>query len=134
VLCGRADEAVRLLEQVLSKATSSGRMVSGASAFTGRGAIAAGRLDGGAHACRPCPRHARTYQQRGHGAMPCAPGRHCTYVIPGGRRADASYRQPYALADELEYAPTRGPLYLGLGSLYAKMDSGSRPAPSYCRH
>ena len=57
VLCGRVDEAVRLLERALEQATSSSTMPIRMSAalHPGRGASARRPPGGGAHARRPCP-------------------------------------------------------------------------------
>jgi len=125
VLCGRADEAVRLLEQVLEQATSSGRMgVPAPLLFTlGEAHLRAGRLEEAHTLAARALEHARTYQQRGHEAYALRLlGDIATYCDPPEvEEADASYRQALALADELGMRPLVAHCHLGLGSLYAKM-------------
>ena len=124
VLCGRVDEAVRLLERALEQTTSSGRMGGQAPLlFTlGEAHLRAGRLEEARTLAARALEHARTHQERGHEA----------YALrllgdiaahrdpPEVEEADASYRQALALADELGMRPLVAHCHLGLGTLYAK--------------
>ena len=49
---------------------------------------------------------------------------------PEAELAEASYREALALADALGMRPLQAHCHLGLGTLYARPASGSRPAPS----
>jgi tetratricopeptide (TPR) repeat protein len=126
VLCGRADEAVRLLERVLEQTASSGR-IGGQVAllFTlGEAHLHAGRLEEASPLAVRALEQARTYQGRGNEA----------YILrllgevaahrdpPAVEEADASYRQAFTLAEELGMRPLLAHCHRGLGMLYAKVD------------
>jgi tetratricopeptide (TPR) repeat protein len=124
VLCGRVDEAVRLLEQVIEQTTASDRMGSQALLLSalGEAHLHAGRLEEATTRAVLALEHCRTRQERGHEA----------YALrllgdiamhrepPEVAEADASYRQALTLAEALEMRPLLAHCHLGLGSLYAK--------------
>ena len=124
MLCGRVDEAVRLLERVLEQTASSGRMTVQALLLStlGEAHLHAGRLEEARTLAARALEHARTHQERGHEA----------YALrllgdiaahrdpPEVEEAEASYRQALALADELGMRPLVAHCHLGLGTLYAK--------------
>jgi tetratricopeptide (TPR) repeat protein len=124
VLCGRVDEAVRLLGRVLEQATSSSRIGSHALLLStlGEAHLRAGRLKEARTLATRALEHACTHQERGNEAhalrllgdiaVHCDP--------PQVEEADASYRQALALADELGMRPLVAHCRLGLGTLYAK--------------
>jgi len=124
VLCGRADEAVRLLERVLEQTTSSGRMGGQAPLlFTlGEAHLRAGRLEEANTLATRALEHARTYQERGYEAYALRLlGDIATHRDPPEvAEADASYRQALALAEALGMRPLVAHCHLGLGTLYAK--------------
>jgi tetratricopeptide (TPR) repeat protein len=123
VLCGRIDEAVRLLERVIEQTTSSGIMgVQAPLLFTlGEAHLRAGRLEEARPLAVRALEYVRTYQQRGHEA----------YALrllgdiaahrdpPQVEAADASYRQAFTLAEELGMRPLLAHCHRGLGTLYA---------------
>jgi tetratricopeptide (TPR) repeat protein len=124
VRCGRIDEAVRLLEQVIEQTTASDRMGSQALLLSalGEAHLHAGRLEEATTRAVLALEHCRTRQERGHEA----------YALrllgdiamhrepPEVAEADASYRQALTLAEALEMRPLLAHCHLGLGSLYAK--------------
>ena len=124
MLCGRVDEAVRLLERVLEQATSSGRMGGQAPLLStlGEAHLHAGRLEEASTLAARALEHARTHQERGHEAYALRLlGDIATHRDPPEvEEAEASYRQALALADELGMRPLLAHCHLGLGSLYAK--------------
>jgi tetratricopeptide (TPR) repeat protein len=123
VLCGRVDDAVRLLERVIEQTTSSGIMgVQAPLLFTlGEAHLRAGRLG----EARPFAVHAleyvRTYQQRGHEAyaLRLLGDLAAHHDPPEVAEADTSYRQALALAEELGMRPLQAHCHRGLGTLYA---------------
>ena len=127
VLCGRVDEAVRLLERVLEQATASGRMGGqGGQArllFTlGEAHLRAGRLEEARLLAARTLEYFRTHQERGVEAYALRLlGDIATHRAPSEvEEADASYRQALTLAEELGMRPLVAHCHLGLGSLYAK--------------
>jgi len=124
VLCGRADEAVRLLERVLEQTTSSGRVGGQAPLlFTlGEAHLRAGRLEEARTLAARALEHTRTYQERGHEAYALRLlgdiATHCD--PPEIEEAEASYRQAMALAEELGMRPLVAHCHLSLGTLYAR--------------
>jgi tetratricopeptide (TPR) repeat protein len=124
VLCGRVDEAVRLLERALEQATSSSTLpIRNGQLFTlGEAHLHAGRLEEARTLAAPALEYFRTHQERGHEA----------YALrllgdiaahrepPQVEEAEASYRQALALADELGMRPLMAHCHLGLGTLYAR--------------
>ncbi len=124
VLCGRADEAVRLLERVLEQTASSGSMGGQTSLlFTlGEAHLRAGRLEEASTLAARALKHARTYQERGHEAYALRLlGEIAAHREPPEvEEAEASYRQAMALAESLGMRPLVARCRLGLGTLYAK--------------
>jgi tetratricopeptide (TPR) repeat protein len=124
ILCGRVDEAVRLLERVLEQTASSGRIGGQPPLlFTlGESHLHAGRLEEASALAVRALKLVRTHQERGHEA----------YALrllgdiavhrdpPEVEEADASYRQALALAEALGMRPLVAHCHLGLGTLYAK--------------
>jgi tetratricopeptide (TPR) repeat protein len=123
VLCGRVDEAMRLLEPVLEQTTVSGRMNVQAPLLStlGEAHLRAGLLEEASTLATRALEHARTYQGRGNEA----------YILrllgevavhrdpPEVEEADASYRQALTLAEELGMRPLVAHCHRGLGTLYA---------------
>jgi class 3 adenylate cyclase/tetratricopeptide (TPR) repeat protein len=124
VLCGRVDEAVRLLERVLEQIASSGRIGGQTSLlFTlGEAHLRAGRLEEASTLAARALEHARTYQERGHEAYALRLlGEIAAHRNPPEvEEADVSYRQSLALANEIGMRPLQAHCHLGLGTLYAK--------------
>jgi class 3 adenylate cyclase/tetratricopeptide (TPR) repeat protein len=123
VLCGRVDEAVRLLERVVEQTTSSGRL-SGQPPLLfnlGEAQLRAGRLEAARTLAVRALEQARTHQERGHEAYALrllgdiAAHRNPPQV----EEAQTSYRQALALAEELGMRPLVAHCRLGLGTLYA---------------
>jgi tetratricopeptide (TPR) repeat protein len=125
VLCGRVDEAVRLLERVLEQTTSSGRMGGQVPLlFTlGEAHLRAGRLEEACTLAARALEQARTRQERGHEAYALRLlGDIATHRDPPEvEEAEAYYRQALALAEELGMRPLVAHCHLGLGTLYAKI-------------
>jgi tetratricopeptide (TPR) repeat protein len=125
VLCGRVDEAVRLLERVIEQTTSSGIMgVQAPLLFTlGEAHLRAGRLEEASPLAARALERARTHQERGNEAYALRLlGDIATHRDPPEvEEADASYRQALALTHELGMRPLQAHCHLGLGTLYAKM-------------
>jgi class 3 adenylate cyclase/tetratricopeptide (TPR) repeat protein len=124
VLCGRVDEAVRLLERVVEQTTSSGRL-SGQPPllFTlGEAQLRAGRLEAARTLAVRALEQARTCQERGHEAYALRLlGEVAAHREPPQvEEADSTYRQALALANELGMRPLQAHCHLGLGTLYAK--------------
>jgi class 3 adenylate cyclase/tetratricopeptide (TPR) repeat protein len=124
VLCGRYDEAVRLLERALEQATSSGRMGGQTSLLfnLGEAHLRAGCLEDAHTLADRALEHARTYQERGHKAYALRLlGDIATHRDPPEvEEANANYRQALALAEELGMRPLVARCHQGLGTLYAK--------------
>jgi len=105
VLCGRVDEAVRLLERVLEQTRMGGRALQ--LSALGEAHLRAGRLEEASPLAARALELARTYQERGYEA----------YALrllgdiaahrepPESRLAEAHYQQALALADELSMRP-----------------------------
>jgi len=123
VLCGRVDEAIRLLARVLEQTALSGRMNVQAPLLSslGEAHLRADRLEEARTFATRALEHARTYQARGHEAYSL----HLLGDIaahghpPEVEEVEASYRQALALADELGMRPLVAHCYYGLGTLYA---------------
>jgi tetratricopeptide (TPR) repeat protein len=127
VLCGRVDEAVRLLERALEQATASGRMGGqGGQArllFTlGEAHLRTGRLEEARMLAARTLEYFRTHQERGVEAYALRLlGDIATQRAPSEvEEADASYRQALTLSEELGMRPLVAHCHLGLGTLYAK--------------
>jgi tetratricopeptide (TPR) repeat protein len=123
VLCGRVDEAVRLLERVVEQAASIGRMYPFQLTTLGGAHLRAGRLEKARTLAARALELARTYQERGHEAYAL---RFLGDIAaqrepPEVAEADASYSQALALADELGMRPLLAHCHLSLGTLYARM-------------
>jgi tetratricopeptide (TPR) repeat protein len=123
VLCGRVDEAVRLLERALEQTTASGSRGGQALrlAALGEAQLHAGRLQEASTLAARALDHARTYQERGREAYTL----HLLGDIamhrdpPEVDEAEAAYREALALADELGMRPLQAHCHRGLGTLYA---------------
>jgi tetratricopeptide (TPR) repeat protein len=125
VLCGRVDEAMRLLERVLEQTALSGRMSGQLPLLRtlGEAHLRADRLEEANTLPARALKHGRTYQERGNEA----------YILrllgevaahrdpPAVEDAESSYRQARALADELGMRPLQAHCHLSLGTLYAKL-------------
>jgi tetratricopeptide (TPR) repeat protein len=125
VLCGRVDEAVRLLERVVEQTTSSGRL-SGQPPllFTlGEAQLYAGRLEEARTLAARALEQARTHQERGHEAYALRLlGDIATHREPPQvEEADASYHQALALAEALGMRPLVAHCHRGLGTLDLKL-------------
>jgi tetratricopeptide (TPR) repeat protein len=124
VLCGRVDEAVRLLERALEQATSSGRMSGLARLLSalGEAHLGAGRLEAAHTLAARTLDLARTHQERGQEAYALRLlGDIATHRDPPEvEEAERSYCQALALAHELGMRPLQAHCHLGLGTLYAK--------------
>jgi tetratricopeptide (TPR) repeat protein len=124
ILCGRVDEAVRLLEGVLEQTASSGRIGGQVPLlFTlGEAHLHAGRLEEANPLAARALEQARTHQERGHEAYALhLLGDIATHRDPPEvEEAEASYRQAMARADELGMRPLVAHCHLSLGSLYAR--------------
>jgi tetratricopeptide (TPR) repeat protein len=124
VLCGRVDEAVRLLERVIEQTASSGIMGVQAPLLCtmGEAHLRAGRLEEARPLAVRALEYVRTYQQRGHEAYALRllgdlAAHHDPLEV---EEADTSYRRALALAEELGMRPLVAHCHLGLGTLYAK--------------
>src|SRR5262249_35706733 len=124
VLCGRVDEAVRLLERVLEQTASSGRIVGQARLLfaLGEAHLRAGHLEEARPLAVRALEYCRTYQQRGYEAytLRLLGDLAAHHDPPEVEEADTSYRRALALAEELEMHPLVAHCHLGLGTLYAK--------------
>jgi tetratricopeptide (TPR) repeat protein len=124
VLCGRVDEAVRLLERALEHATSSGRMGGRTPLlFTlGEAHLRASHLEEASTLAIRALEHARSYQERGHQAYALRLlGDIATNRDPPEvEDAEARYRQALDLAEALGMRPLVAHCHQGLGTLYAK--------------
>jgi class 3 adenylate cyclase/tetratricopeptide (TPR) repeat protein len=123
VLCGRMDEAMRLLERVLEQTTVSGRMnvLAPLLATLGEAHLRAGRLEEARALATRALEHARTYQGRGNKAyILCLLGEIAAHRAPlEVEEAAAHYQQALALAEELGMRPLQAHCHRGLGTLYA---------------
>jgi tetratricopeptide (TPR) repeat protein len=123
VLCGRVDEAVRLLERVLEQATASSSMAARLRqvAVLGEAHLHAGRLEEAYTLAARALEHARTYQERGNEARALRLlGDIATYRDPPEvAEAEPSYRQALVLAEELGMRPLQAHCHRSLGTLYA---------------
>jgi tetratricopeptide (TPR) repeat protein len=123
VLCGRVNEAMRLLEQVLEQTTLSGRMNVQAPLLStlGEAHLRAGLLEEASTLATRALEHARTYQGRGNMAyILCLLGEIAAHRAPlEVEEAAAHYRQALALAGELGMRPLQAHCHRGLGLLYA---------------
>jgi class 3 adenylate cyclase/tetratricopeptide (TPR) repeat protein len=123
VLCGRVDEAIRLLARVLEQTALSGRRNVQAPLLSslGEAHLRADRLEEARTFATRALEHARTYQARGHEAYSL----HLLGDIaahghpPEVEEVEASYRQALALAEELGMRPLQAHCHRGLGTLYA---------------
>jgi tetratricopeptide (TPR) repeat protein len=123
VLCGRVDEAMRLLEPVLEQTTLSGRMNVQAPllATLGEAHLRAGRLEEARTLATRALEYARTYQGRGNQASILRLlGEIAAHRDPlEVEEAAAHYQQALALAGELGMRPLQAHCHRGLGMLYA---------------
>jgi ATP/maltotriose-dependent transcriptional regulator MalT len=89
----------------------------------GEAQVLAGRLEEAHALAEQALAHARAHQERGHQAYALRLlGEIAARREPPEReRAEAHYRQAFALAEELGMRPLQGHCYLGLGRLYGKV-------------
>jgi tetratricopeptide (TPR) repeat protein len=128
VLCGRVDEAMRLLERALEQATSSGRMGGQIGqprllSALGEAHLRAGRLEEAHTLAARALEYFCTYQERGNEVYALRLlGDIATHRDPPeAEEADASYRQALALAEDLSMGPLAAHCHRGLGTLHAKV-------------
>jgi tetratricopeptide (TPR) repeat protein len=121
VLCGRVDEAVRLLERALSSGGMAGRAPQ--LSALGEAHLHAGRMEEASTLAARALELARTYQQRSHEAYTLRLlGEIAIHRDPPEvAQAEASYRQALALAEELGMRPLVAHCHFGLGSLSLKL-------------
>jgi tetratricopeptide (TPR) repeat protein len=123
VLCGRVDEAMRLLASVLEQTTVSDRMNVQAPllATLGEAHLRAGRLEEARMLATHALEHARTYQGRGNVASILRLlGEIAAHRAPlEVEEATSHYRQALALAGELGMRPLQAHCHYGLGTLHA---------------
>jgi tetratricopeptide (TPR) repeat protein len=122
VLCGRVDEAVRLLERALEQATPILTDIRMPQLSTlGEAYLHAGRLEEAHTLAARALAHFRTHRHRGREAYALRLlGDIATHWDPPEvEEADASYRQALALANELGMRPLAAHCHRGLGTLYA---------------
>jgi tetratricopeptide (TPR) repeat protein len=126
VLCGRVDEAVRLLERALEQATSSSIMPIQIQMLQlstlGEAHLRAGHLEEAQTLATRTLEYFHTHQHRGREAYALRLlGDIATHRDPPQvPEAEASYRQALALANELGMRPLQAHCYMSLGTLYAK--------------
>jgi tetratricopeptide (TPR) repeat protein len=116
-LSGRHTEALRQLEQIISKAQGSqGRAVFAAEAYW-----LAGRPNVALMLARSALEASRTHKERGHEgwALRLLGEIYRRQEPPATGVAEASYRQALALAEELRMRPLQAHCRRGLGTLYA---------------
>jgi class 3 adenylate cyclase/tetratricopeptide (TPR) repeat protein len=133
ILCGRVDEAVRLLERMLEQTASSGRIGGQVPLlFTlGEAHLHAGRLEEASPLAARALEQARTRQERGHEAyaLRLLGDIAAHHDPPEVEAAEASYRQALALAEELGMRPLVAHCHLSLGSLYARTGQRQQARP-----
>ena len=136
MLCGRVDEAVRLLERALAQATTSSTMALRMLQLStlGEAHLHADRLEEARTLAARAVEHAPTYQERGNEAYALRLlGDIATYRDPPEvAEAEASYRQALALAEELGMRPLVAHCHLGLGNLYAKTGQRQQAHAELC--
>jgi tetratricopeptide (TPR) repeat protein len=124
ILCGRADEAVRLLERAREQATSSSTMSIQMQQLSilSEAYLHAGRLEEARPLASRALEHARTYQECGREAYAlCLLGDIATHHDPPEvEEAATNYRQALALAEALGMRPLQAHCHRGLGTLYAQ--------------
>jgi tetratricopeptide (TPR) repeat protein len=122
-LGGRVADAVPLLTRAMeqTRATDRGRLQALCSLPLGEAHLEAGRLEEAHALAEGALAHAREHQERGHEG-------HALRLLgdiaahrdpPGVERAEDSYRQALALADELGMRPLQAHCHHGLGTFYA---------------
>jgi tetratricopeptide (TPR) repeat protein len=123
VLCGRMDEAIRLLARVLEQTALSGRTNVQAPLLStlGEAHLRADRLEEARMFATRALEHAHTYQARGNEAYSLRLlGEIAAHRDPlEVEEADVSYRQALALAEALGMRPLQAHCHHGLGILYA---------------
>jgi tetratricopeptide (TPR) repeat protein len=126
ILCGRVDEAVRLLERALEQTTSSSIIPIRMLQFfvLGEAHLRAGRLEEAQTLAARALEYFYIHQHRGREAYALRLlGDIATHRDPPqAEEADAYYRQALALAEELGMRPLVAHCRLGLGTLYAKTE------------
>jgi tetratricopeptide (TPR) repeat protein len=124
VLCGRVDEAIRLLERVLEQTALSGRMSGQLPLLStlGEAHLRADRLEEASTLAARALAHARTYQERGNEAYILRLlGEIAAHRDPAEvEEAEAHYRQALTLAEALGMRPLQAHCHRGLGTLYTR--------------
>jgi len=125
-LVGRVADAVPLLTQVGEQVTAMERVdfQQHCRLFLGEAQMLAGRLEEGQVLAERALAHAHAHQERGNQAyaLRLLGDIAARREPPEHEQAEAHYRQALTLADELGMRPLQAHCYLGLGTLYAKMD------------
>jgi class 3 adenylate cyclase/tetratricopeptide (TPR) repeat protein len=124
-LGGRIADAVPLLTQAMEQATAMARVDEQAfcSLSLGEAQLLAGRLEEAHTLAQRALALARAHQKRSHEAYAL----HLLGAIaarrdpPESEQAEADYRQPLALAEELGMRPLQAHCHRGLGTLYATL-------------
>jgi tetratricopeptide (TPR) repeat protein len=124
-LCGRVDEAVRLLTQVLEQTMTT---MTGPRAFLslslGEAQLWAGHLEEAQELAERALALARERQERGHEAyaLRLLGDIAARREPPASDEAEVHYHQALALAEELGMRPLQAHCHRGLGTLYAMTD------------
>jgi tetratricopeptide (TPR) repeat protein len=125
-LSGRVADAVPLLTQALEQTIATEMVVYQAfcSLPLGEAQLLAGRLEEAHALAERTLTLAREHQERGHQAyaLRLLGDIAARREPPQSDQAGDYYRQALALADELGMRPLQAHCYLGLGTLYAKLD------------
>src|SRR4030095_8568548 len=121
-LCGRVDEAVRLLERVLEQPALSGS-IGGQTPLLlplGESHLHAGHLEEAQALAERALALNRERQEHGHEAyaLRLLGGIAARREPPASEQAGDYYRQALALAEELGMRPLQAPCHRGLGPLY----------------
>ena len=124
MLCGRVDEAIRLLERVLEQTALSGRMSGQLPLLStlGEAHLRADCLEEASTLAARALAHARTYQERGNEAYILRLlGEIAAHRDPAEvEEAEAHYRQALTLAEALGMRPLQAHCHRGLGTLYTR--------------
>ena len=127
---GRADDALSILEQAVEQAAST-KLLANQSiriAHLGEAYLLAGSPERAIQCAERALYLVREHKERGHEA-------HIRRLLgdiashgdsPDLEKADVSYRQALALAEELGMRPLAAHCYAGLGRLYRRLDSGRK--------
>ena len=132
-LAGRTADALPLLEQAVAQAVAMHYMWDHALrvVWLSEAYLRAGRLDEASTQAQRALEFSRAHQERGHEA-------YALWLLgevavrrtpPEMAKAEAHYQQALALAEELGMRPLQAHCHRGLGTLYARWTSASRPVP-----